>query len=85
MRHCLGVQMHLNLILVNSISCKPKTEKYFSNEDSDIFTKLSSCLKPRHSKRKGAEGKCCGRNNSMHPIWCPCWVWFGYWCFTHIP
>lgn len=29
-RHCLGVQMHPNLILANCISCKPKTEKCFS-------------------------------------------------------
>lgn len=65
------------------ISCKPKTEKCFSNEDSDSFTKLSSHLKPKPSETEEVQGKCCERNYSVHPIWCPFRVWIWYQCFTH--
>lgn len=66
------------------ISCKPKTEKWLYNEDAKILKKFSSHLKPKTWETEGAEGKCCGSSNSVHPIWGPCWVWFWYLCFAWI-
>ena len=58
------------------ISCKPKTEKWAYNEGFKILKKFLSHLKPKTSETGRAEGKFCGRSNSVHPIWGP--RWFGF-------